>query len=126
MIPVDQTTFGHPGGNCFSACVASLLELPIAEVPYFMGDDWPEGFFVWLKPRGFHPMWFKTTKEWSPPSEGLCILGGQSSRGAHCVVGRGLTMIHDPHPTREGLVGDVEDVTYLVPLDPARAVGAPR
>ncbi len=41
MKPVDQTTFGHPGGNCFSACVASLLEMSVDQVPYFMGhDDW--------------------------------------------------------------------------------------
>lgn len=38
MKPIDQTTFGVPGGNCFSACVASLLELSIDDVPYFMGD----------------------------------------------------------------------------------------
>ena len=32
MKPVDQTSFGFPGGNCFSACVASILELPIDDV----------------------------------------------------------------------------------------------
>jgi hypothetical protein len=58
--PVDQTTFGAPGGNCFSACVASLLEIPLSEVPYFMGDgpieqeyDWFNPFLAWLRERGW-------------------------------------------------------------------------
>lgn len=44
MKPVDQTTFGFPGGNCFSACIASLLEMPLDDVPYFMHGDWYDAF----------------------------------------------------------------------------------
>lgn len=60
--PVDQTTFGHPGGNCFSACVASLLELPIEDVPYFMDEakgKWHEQFDAWLAPRGLYALHFE-------------------------------------------------------------------
>jgi len=120
MKPVDQTTFGVPGGNCFSACVASLLELPIEEVPYFMGaDDWCAAFAAWLSPRGFYPVSFNisTVGAWRP--EGLFILGGQSPRGSHAVVARGAVVVHDPHPSRDGLL-KVEDGTVLVPFDPAR------
>jgi hypothetical protein len=47
MKSVDQTTFG-PNGNCFSACVASLLELPIDAVPFFMsaGDGWYNSVYL--------------------------------------------------------------------------------
>jgi hypothetical protein len=64
MLPVDQTTFGHPGGNCFSACVASLLELPIEEVPYFMGEPdepnerWAERLDAFLETYGLYALHF--------------------------------------------------------------------
>lgn len=35
MKPVMQTVLGSPYGNCFQACLASLLELPIDLVPEF-------------------------------------------------------------------------------------------
>lgn len=120
MIGVGQTTFGHPGGNCFSACVASLLELPIDDVPYFMagdGAEWFDRLAEWLKPRGLYPLLFKWSADW--PKTGFGILGGKSSRGDHAVVGYGREVVHDPHPSREGLLA-IEDVTILVPLDPAK------
>lgn len=119
----DQTTFGHPGGNCFSACVASLLELPIDVVPYFMEPkDWFSGFLDWLRPRGWWA--FATTlvaggKAWYPDC--YYIMGGKSPRGDHAVVARGGEIVHDPHPSRVGLVAR-EDAIILIPLDPgARA-----
>ena len=124
MKPVDQTTFGAPGGNCFSACVASLLEIPISEVPYFMGDekdwgvkDWFQDFLAWLRPRGWWAIPIPLRNGWKP--EGLCILSGKSPRGDfdHSVVARGLEMIHDPHPSRAGLDSH-KDVVVLVPIEP--------
>ncbi|HEY2512770.1 MAG TPA: hypothetical protein VGI39_18010 [Polyangiaceae bacterium] len=122
MKPVDQTTFGHPGGNCFSACVASLLDLSIDDVPYFMGSEaWFEGFLAWLKPFGFWAMTVRieAAEQWRPG--GLFILGGRSSRGSHAVIAEGTSLVHDPHPSREGLVA-IEDATILVPFDPAMGV----
>lgn len=116
MKPVDQTTFGHPGGNCFSACIASLLDLPIADVPYFMDvEDWVAKLARWLDRFGFYPVTFKVSPEWHP--QGFYILGGESSRGSHAVIARGLNIVHDPHPSRKGLVLR-EDATLLVPFDP--------
>lgn len=119
MIRVDQTTFGCPGGNCFSACVASLLESPIEAVPYFMGaKDWLGEFAAWLAPRGLYPVFFRVATcpgdDWRP--HGLHILGGESVRGPHAVVARSNVIVHDPHPSRAGLVTH-EDVTLLVPFD---------
>lgn len=126
MIPVTQTTFGAPGGNCFSACVASLLELSIDEVPYFMGhDDWYGAFADWLKPRGLYPLTFKVRAgddEWRPA--GFHILSGKSPRGDfdHSVVAYAGKVVHDPHPSRAGLEG-LKDVMVLVPFEPATARG---
>lgn len=132
MRAVDQTVFGFPGGNCFSACVASLLEIPLDEVPYFMGESlgldggaWWERFGEWLKPRGFYAMCFELKNEWRP--QGLCILSGKSPRelanphALHSVVADGDRVVHDPHPSRAGVV-DQRDVVILIPLDPAYAV----
>jgi hypothetical protein len=40
MKPVYQTTFGKGIGNCFTACVASIIEYPIEDVPNWMTDDY--------------------------------------------------------------------------------------
>lgn len=117
MRPVDQTTFGYPDGNCWSACVASLLEMPVHEVPWFLGhDDWYAAFAAWLRPRGYYPVTVPWSEGWCP--EGFYILGGRSPRHSHAVVAKGREIVHDPHPSREGLVTR-EDCTLLVPFDPA-------
>lgn len=33
MKPVDQTQFGWPHGNCFMACVASIMEVGLDDLP---------------------------------------------------------------------------------------------
>src|SRR5690606_41102744 len=78
--PIDQTTFGFPGGNCFSACIASLLELDIEQVPYFMEpeDAWQENLVRWLAPRGLYPILLRVSDEWYP--QVYHILSGQSPR----------------------------------------------
>lgn len=133
MRPVDQTVFTVPGGNCFSACVATLLELELDDVPYFMGDEppdqpseWFERFAGWLARFGFYPLYCALggDNRWRP--HGLHILSGLSPRAAelgetwqHCVVARGTEIIHDPHPSRAGVLSH-DDVVVLVPFDPRR------
>lgn len=123
MKRVDQTTFGSPGGNCFSACLATLLEVPLAEVPYFMdaGDAWLEQVQAWLRPRGLYAVPVVAGDDWTPA--GLCIISGTTERSRkpedlHSVVARGSEIIHDHHPSRAGLLTR-KDVILLVPLDPA-------
>ena len=127
MTKVDQTVFVVPGGNCFSACVASLLELSIEDVPYFMGDepagepfDWFGGFLSWLRGYGLWAIPLPIVNGWRP--EGLYILSGKSPRGDfdHSVVARGLEVIHDPHPSRAGILSHA-DAIVLVPLEPKSA-----
>ena len=119
MTPVDQTTFGFPGGNCFSACVASLLDLEVSDVPYFMASDpWWRRFEKWLLPRGYWPVMVPVDRNWSPP--GLHILLGDTADGTpHSVVARGRKIVHDPHPGKPGLAQRGQTVA-IVPLDPRR------
>ncbi|WP_145987387.1 hypothetical protein [Cupriavidus taiwanensis] len=121
MKPVDQTKLHDPEngvyGNCFTACIASLLSLPISEVPQFCnGDDddgkWCRRANEWLAQRGLAFLEFPFTGPdyWKQAgSDCFHTITGTSPRGPetlHCVVGRGSEIVFDPHPSRAGLVGD--------------------
>lgn len=119
--PVDQTRFGSPGGNCFSACVAMLLERKIDDVPYFMTnpDTWWERFEGWTKSEGFGPTWHdrRGELERQPPPSGFSIMSGGSPRFSgryHSVLAFNGRMVHDPHHgDRRGLVAPLLDYITL-------------
>lgn len=132
MKPVDQTRFGgldHPPderGDCWSACIASLLEIPLSEVPHFVRHDSQDEInaemAAWMGRRGFLYLTISTSGGWTPGEHVFAIASGPGPRGhRHCVVwqgGRG--MVHDPHPSRAGLVGDPEEFDLFFAPDPAR------
>jgi hypothetical protein len=117
---VDQTRFG-PDGNCTAACLASLLELALEDVPDFRDDSDNARLNAWLAPRGLYAITLRGPQmvdgeRWEPA--GLHMLGGASVGGPHHVIALGGTIVHDPNPNRDGLVTR-EDYTLLVPFDPA-------
>jgi len=139
MKPVTQTLFGRPDGpveeigNCYPACVATLLDLDLADVPH-VHQMHPEPTAAleeslrFLRKHGYTELcfeWAPWLNQYAPGS--LAIFGGQSPRGdwSHAVVGEitatGWRMVHDPHPSRDGLVGEPTDVQLLVKLIPAPA-----
>lgn len=130
MIPVDQDRFGDPDGNCLQACLASLLELQLHEVPHFVGEAWRADLGEWLRARGLWALLFAPpipstiddAAAWLDETVlGYAIVSGQTPRGLlHATVWRAGQLVHDPHPSRAGLLG-VEDVIVLVPIDPAEA-----
>ena len=126
MIPVDQNIFGDHRGNCFAACLASILELPLAQIPHVMvHDDWWQRLVAWARGRGWEPIHLEETakpgqRHWYWPGGGYAIAGGPCERGSrHACVYLDGHLVHDPHPTRAGLL-EVDCWTLLVPLDPAR------
>jgi hypothetical protein len=134
MKPIDQTIFGFPDGNCFAACIASLLELPIEEVPINSGgDDWLPSTQAFLKTKGLFFLEIRLDVAVKYPLYELfdvwCLYYGKSPRGnwSHSIVGK-LDMdngfphfkyIHDPHPDKTYLEGEVKGIGFLVPLNPA-------
>lgn len=121
MKPVDQTQFGVPNGNCFSACVASILELPLDEVPFFMGSegDWFDDLNDWLRDRGLYAIRFAFSDKYTFYPAGYYIVGGVSPRNPdalHAVVALGDKVVHDPNPARQGVKKWV-DWIVIMPLD---------
>lgn len=122
MIPVDQTEFNWPESNCFSACVASILHLPISDVPTFAKyeDPW-EHVTTWLKERGFYLYDFALRDPFDTEQAplGFHIVTGKSPRHEtfrHCVVAKGTEIVHDPHPSRAG-IETRDEFTCIIPFD---------
>lgn len=151
MLPVTQSILADPSrndghdasgqpGDCYRAAIASVLELPLHEVPHFaaFGDQWQEKSEEWLLGRGIgrcfywgdwleglhYPIW--VGPEGLELREGIVadhVIGalgaGPSPRGdfRHVVVldhQTGAT-IHDPHPSRRGL-DEIDEVEVFFAL----------
>ncbi len=130
MKPVLQTKFGgknHPleeQGNCMAACLASVFELELEDVPALVDDgNWYQNIQDWLKPRNLCLVpveYFKGPVPWA--SWGFALIGTKSPRieGGHLVVSKGNEVVHDPHPEAvEGFPGEPEEWWFLVCLDPS-------
>jgi hypothetical protein len=124
MTPVMQTRFGD-AGNCLSACIVSILDMPDAleelSDALSSGKHWTEQrvkTVEWLRPYGLTCMpllpWDACCEEFIRGC--LCIASGLSDRGlGHAVVWRD-GLIHDPHPDGTGLTTAPESYSVLAPL----------
>lgn len=124
---VDQDRFGGDHGNCFAACVASILCWPLDAVPNFCAEPrWFSRLRDWLEPHSLTPVAWDISctlddarvrlAEHLP--ETLVIVSGPAERGhKHATVWWGGEMVHDPHPSRAGLLS-VDDVILLVAREP--------
>lgn len=140
MKPVHQTLFGSSDapqaerGNCFPACIASLLEIELSDVPHFYAlhdkpdPDDPNRDYVniaaFLRDRGcciatftwpLHPVHAVALRGTH------AIFSGKSPRlegCQHAVVGRifgneGWALAHDPHPSGAGIDGEPEFIEVI-------------
>ncbi len=114
MHKVDQTLFGNGDngsrpGNCLQACLASIFNLSLDEVPHFVehGASWYDDMQAWLMQRGYYALDLLFDDGYIPNVDirGYHCLNGISPRGIrHSVVCKDGDMIHDPHPSRGGIV----------------------
>jgi hypothetical protein len=96
MKPVYQSKTGK-NGRCFSACLASILELPEQDVPSFLEGNQTAAADKWLAKRGM--AYHQYDSKGAPAPIGWHIITGTSPRGGqHAVVGRDGRIVHDPHP----------------------------
>ena len=131
--PVLQTDTTAAGGNALQACVASILELELQDVPNFIkADDYLKAIAAFLRPRGM--AFLKISLENDPVraltfpvDEPLCVLTGKSPRGhfRHAVVGRAhgesIQVVHDPHPSGDGIHAPFVWAGFFVSIDPAES-----
>lgn len=121
--PVFQTRFsskdGLEHGNCFTACVASLLGLSIPETPDLNAPElqdgsWIHPFLDILQEHGLTFVGTATESRHGPLRDykgldGLVIVNGPSPRtwvkNGHAVIYKHGKLFHDPHPSNAGLLG---------------------
>lgn len=141
MIPVTQTKVVVKNskdemvvrGNCFAAAIASLVEKPLTEVPNVEvlfdvdGVSWYGVMDAWLRANGFEIITNNGYKVFHSPSEfneetrvdlwndlrgKYYMASGMSPRGVmHVCIYQDGVMVHDPHPTREGI--DETTISYF-------------
>jgi hypothetical protein len=138
MLQVGQTVTGR-NGNCYQACVASVLELSLAEVPSRDATDTAERYVErlreWLQPRGLtlvssdlaaHRASEFTPSVFFPQGYWIASLPTGSGDFAHAVVMRGLDVAWNPHPPPHPWERCpphdpvINGFTHFVALDPAR------
>ena len=119
MTPQKQTILSDPSagihGNCFSACLASLLDLPIETVPHFsvMGLEWVVEFIGFLNKNGYNYYGCSDFKYLPTENgvDGFVIVGGTSPRGTirgHSVIYKDGQPFFDPHPSNDFLLEPTE------------------
>jgi len=142
VIPIFQTELGRgpafdePHGNCLQAAIASLLELPMAQVPHavLLADDvWWESLQAWSRRTiGMDLVAFPACDltRWTP--ESYHLITGKSPRGVeHATVGLRGRVVHDPHPSSREFAGEVALLDmrlqtdgrlwwFFIPINPAR------
>lgn len=120
MKAVFQTKFSTPDGkvrgNCMRACLASMVEVDIDSIPAIedmSNEEWFVRFNIWLESVGLEYEGMKN----NPSNEdlgnyegidGYIMVGGKSPRpyvkAGHGVVFFGSKMVHDPHPSNDGIL----------------------
>lgn len=138
MTPVKQNRFGlnvanepstEAPGNCYAACIASILDIPLEHVPDEL-EFWKPG----MKPIESWRPYEKKLHRWLHDNHKLiilemplkvvmyngpldcfdnyCVLSGPSPRDnkvLHAVVASGRNLVHDPHPENKFLAGDSDN-----------------
>jgi len=118
MKKVDQIVFEKGKGDCLRACLATILEFDINEMPNFWertqnGEKFFNLVDNWLiKHFSLKLLTVRISEEEinSYTENVLCIAVGKSSRGVnHAVVWFDNEIFHDPHPSKSGLVSNIPD-----------------
>ena len=125
MIPVMQTKFATCAddgtitqrGNCLAACVASILEKSIEEIPELVALD-PKfdqlyALRGYLESLDMSLILLMRTMDYHPISNGWYIVSGPTVRGSsHACVYRYGMLKHDPYPGGKGVL-ELESFTII-------------
>ncbi len=130
MTPTKQTILHDPAnglhGNCLSAVLASLLHLPIEDVPLFIDPvTWVKDLNAWLRPFGLA---YCMVEDFECHIDAYGIDGlwhevsGNTSRSKdviHACVAKDGELVFDPHPDNTGLT-KITCHGFFIALEPWR------
>ena len=122
MKPVKQTILNGTRGNCLAACMASIYDLRLEDVPNFVlqkGPAWWDSTIEFMETRGHWPLVIDalTWTETKRVPFGYHIMTGPGPRGfEHAVIGLNGEIAHDPHPSGEGLLETHEYLLFVALL----------
>jgi hypothetical protein len=113
MNPVYQDQVGKDG-RCEQAALASLLGLPLHQVPGYDAPTFADQYREFLRRRGFVLVFLDGTAivDCYYLAFGTSIDNGHE----HCCVYRDGRLVHDPHPGHHGL-GFIEEICVLIPQE---------
>jgi hypothetical protein len=114
MTPVDQTKTleNSERGNCLAACVASIFDLEIDDVPQFeemTTKTWRKALEDFAAELGYGVA--QEVAQYQPQGHYL-IIGRNAAGVRHACVGCDGAVVHDPHKERPGLAS-IEFVIYF-------------
>ena len=141
MKQVFQTRTGL-GGNCFQACIASIFEMDLDDVPDFMNIKDPSSIPLWYDPLN---RWLykyglayielvlpahALVQKWTFQGVHIKICKSFNANAIengydHAVVGFQDTIIHDPDPSnqeKENTEYQVKKVGLFILVDPLPAL----
>ena len=129
MTPQLQTIFSDKSkgifGNCLSACLATLTDMPVNYVPYFRGMSNPAPAikeYLNSKNMNFDGYKYDLPADWGTKFtgvDGYVIVGGPSPRfksrnQTHAVIYRYGQPFFDPHPESNFLKNGQINRIYLI------------
>ena len=123
MKPVDQSRISYEDGDCLRACIASVLELPLEDVPAYLNDDMGARYNEWLRRFNLSLLAIRLDPGIDVPA-GYHLIEGPSRNGkdSHVAVGLNGKIVHDPDPTSRGEFKGGGNYWVFVTLDPARTL----
>jgi hypothetical protein len=100
MTPVEQTSYLKHKGNCLTACVASILDVPISSLPEFCVDgEWFERLESFCRENGFFLLYWRHSESvpiFCSSAYVILLLSLQGEEDLHCVVAKTCVDSKDP------------------------------
>lgn len=114
MKPVQQEN----SRDCVRACMASIMELPIAKIPNFNPETWFEEACKWLQPMGFTLLNTFVNNDAETQAWGLGAVDSSRKGWNHCVVVFGNRIMWDPKKCDDPGTGtELREICYFVPVN---------
>lgn len=105
MTPIFQTNYGKGNGNCLTACVASILDVPISSLPEFCVDgEWFARLDEFCRENGFFLLYWRHSRDLPIiclNSYLILLLSLQGENDLHAVVGKSSVESKDPITNKE-------------------------